>query len=192
MRRRRVKSRTKLTLLELDKEVVEKLFLDNLSEKRCGRKHPTNSCPSFTAECHKCGKKGHFKSKCRSKSCSDDANVAYTLFGPSRMYHVKYEDRSRLARYQVGAAPMVSFRYLEEAFGCPSSTSKASFISLAMSIEGRLVSNLYFVTYLPDHLDLIYCDFKMEETHIAEFVEVAFETENSKVLKKFILVKVKL
>jgi len=33
---------------------------------KCGFQHPRNNCPAYDKECHKCYKKGHFISKCRT------------------------------------------------------------------------------------------------------------------------------
>ena len=38
---------------------------------KCGGNHPRKQCPAYTAECHKCGEKGHY-----AKKCSDLKNNA--------------------------------------------------------------------------------------------------------------------
>jgi len=48
---------------KLNSKKSDEIFYCN----RCGNKHKQRSCPAFGKTCNKCGKKGHFIAKCKSK-----------------------------------------------------------------------------------------------------------------------------
>lgn len=49
---------------------INKIQGDKFHCGRCNTKHGTKQCPAFNATCNKCGRKGHFAVKCRSKQPS--------------------------------------------------------------------------------------------------------------------------
>ena len=45
--------------------------------KKCGRRHGSKACPAYGAECHNCGGRNHFRTKCYKKKVNVLDQISY-------------------------------------------------------------------------------------------------------------------
>lgn len=78
------------------------------SEKACffcgGKRHPRAQCPARGSVCHKCAKKGHFASVCRSNKGAKSSRASAAVTSDSTSQPCKHYDSSKGASIPVLAS----------------------------------------------------------------------------------------